>query len=101
MTPRRLLAAIALAGLALSARGDSSGGDNVDRNDRTPRTAPDDAAAYQGLTKAAAIARAEDEGRPWRILREDDEHFPATMDFVPERVNFEIDDGEVTEATFG
>lgn len=59
------------------------------------------AQAYVGLAKRAAIAKAEAAGAPWRITREDDEHFVVTQDYVPERLNFEIDDGTVTEATYG
>ena len=56
---------------------------------------------YVGLTKSAAIAKAKDQGRPWRIGREDTEVFPGTLDYNPERVTFEIDNGKVTKATFG
>jgi hypothetical protein len=56
---------------------------------------------FVGLRKQAAIARAEQEGRPWRIGREDDEQFAVTQDYVEERVTFEIDDGTVTKAIFG
>lgn len=56
---------------------------------------------YRGLSKREAIAKAEAEGRVWRVVREDDEHFPATLDYVPDRLNFEIDDGRVTEVTLG
>ena len=53
------------------------------------------------MTKRAAIAAAEADGRPWRIGREDDEQFLVTQDFIEDRVTFEIDDGEVTKATLG
>ena len=33
--------------------------------------------------------------------REDGESFPGTADYNPERVQFEIDNGKVTKATFG
>ena len=56
---------------------------------------------YVGLTKRAAIAKAEADDRPWRVGREDDEQFALTQDFIPDRVTFEIDDGTVTQATFG
>lgn len=73
-----------------------------DRSAPTKSTDPADAAAaYVGLTKAAAIARAKAEQRPWRIGREDDEQFMLTQDFVENRVTFEIDDGKVTKATLG
>ena len=59
------------------------------------------AAAYEGLSKQAAIAKADAADVTWRITREDDEVFMVTQDFDPERVNFEIDDGRVTTASFG
>ena len=51
--------------------------------------------------KKEAIAKAESEGRQWRILREDDEVFMVTQDYVRTRINFEIDHGKVTKATYG
>jgi hypothetical protein len=57
--------------------------------------------SWVGLTKKEAIAKAEAEDRQWRILREDDETFMATQDFVEDRINFEIDNGKVTKATYG
>jgi hypothetical protein len=104
----------ALVGLALVLfLASCNGGDgekSVSSRDETPTTTSDPtgsnvgsntADAYVGLTKKAAIAKAEADGRPWRIGREDDESFPATLDYNPERVTFEIDDGKVTQATFG
>jgi hypothetical protein len=55
--------------------------------------------AFVGLTISEATALAEDEGRPWRIGRQDDEGFVLTDDLVPGRVTFEIGDGTVTSAT--
>ena len=63
--------------------------------------APPAASSYVGLSKRAAIARAEAAEVPWRILREDDEVFLVTQDYLPDRVNFEIDDGTVTKTTTG
>jgi len=45
-----------------------------------------------------ATAKAEDEGRAWRIAREDDTEFDLTDDLVEGRVTFEVDDGRVTWA---
>lgn len=56
---------------------------------------------YRGRSKREAIAKAEAEGRVWRVVREDDERFPVTLDYVPDRLNFEIDDGRVTKVTLG
>jgi hypothetical protein len=104
--------AVALAGAvgllgaaALTACGGDPGNRSVrsDRSDGTDRRADADPATrdYVGLTRAAAIAEAEAAGVPWRITRVDDERFSVTQDFVATRVNFEIDDGVVTRATFG
>ena len=56
---------------------------------------------YVGLTKKAAVTKAEADGRPWRKGREDGESFFLTQDYIPNRVTFEIDNGMVTKATFG
>jgi len=106
------LAVVVAAGLGLAACGggnDSvkSGGGNGGSggnggNGGTEQPAGDAAAkAYVGLSKKDAIAKAKADGRVWRITREDGEYFPATMDYDPERLNFEIDKGKVTSATFG
>jgi len=69
----------------------------------TPGSTPgsETADAFVGLKKQAAVRKAEREGRPWRIGREDDEQFALTQDYIENRVTFEIDDGAVTKATFG
>jgi len=88
---------------AMTACGDDSDSTSPAKNDSTSHTTlgPGKESDYVGLTKAAAIAKAEDQGRPWRITREDGESFPGTLDYNPERVQFEIDNGKVTKATFG
>lgn len=58
-------------------------------------------AAYVGLSKEDAIAAAEEAGVPWRIAREDGEDFALTMDYLPERVNFTVEDGVITAVTAG
>jgi hypothetical protein len=58
-------------------------------------------ATYVGLTKDEAIAAAEEAGVPWRIEREDGEDFALTMDYRPDRVNFSVEDGEVTAVRAG
>jgi hypothetical protein len=62
---------------------------------------PDAAAAFVGLTTADAVAAAETEGRAWRIASEDGESFALTMDYVPTRVNFEVEAGIVADAWMG
>ena len=93
-----VMGAVAMTGCGDDSGNASSSNDNA-KSDTT--LGPGKESDYVGLTKAAAIAKAKDEGRPYRITREDDEVFPGTLDYNPERVQFEIDDGKVTTATFG
>ena len=67
----------------------------------TSGTASANAGDYVGLTKQAAIDKAEAAGHTWRIGREDDQQFPATLDYNPNRLTFEIDNGKVTSAIYG
>ncbi len=94
---------VVMGAVAMTACGDDSGNASSSKDDTKSDTTlgPGKESDYVGLTKAAAIAKAKDEGRPYRITREDDEVFPGTLDYNPERVQFEIDDGKVTTATFG
>ena len=57
--------------------------------------------AYLGMTEEAAIAKAKAEGRRCRIVKRDDESFPMTRDYRPNRVNLTIKDGVVTVANGG
>jgi len=99
------LALFLMIGAVACGGSDDSAESTKSSSDRTATTKPadpaDPAAAYVGLAKAPAIARAEREQRLWRIGREDDEQFMLTQDFVENRVTFEIDDGKVTKATLG
>ena len=101
----RYVACAVLAVFTITACGDAGDSTSVrDRPEETTTTAtkdPGTAGAYVGLTKQAAIARAEADGRPWRLGREDGESFMLTQDYNAERVTFEIDDGKVTKASFG
>jgi len=63
-----------------------------------PTDTPTQSESFVGLTVSEAAALAEDEGRPWRIGRQDDESLVLTDDLVPGRVTFETDDGTVTSA---
>lgn len=56
---------------------------------------------YLGHTPEWAGAIAYNQGFEVRIVRIDDEDFPGTADYRTDRVNFEIDDNEVTKATVG
>ena len=66
--------------------GDSGG--SVSARDKTQETTtteamPSTAADYVGLTKKAAIAKAEAEARPWRIGSEDGEVVPRDPGLQP------------------
>jgi hypothetical protein len=54
-----------------------------------------------GLSEQVATEQLARSGTPWRITRRDDEWFAGTMDFVPHRLNIEVDDDVVTVITFG
>jgi len=62
---------------------------------------PTDLAGFVGMGKWEAIALVRGENRPWRIRSEDGNHFPATADFVQNRVNFVIKRGRIVAATKG
>jgi hypothetical protein len=64
-------------------------------------TTPAELQGYVGLTVAEAEARADAENRPIRVVEEDGEKKPVTMDLQPNRVNLVVVDGTVTSATLG
>ena len=105
MQPGRAVACAVVAALTFAACGSSGDSTSVRDRPEAPSTTSgkdaDTADAYVGLTKRAAIAMAEADGRPWRLGREDGESFLLTQDYNPERVTFEIDNGTVTSASFG
>jgi hypothetical protein len=95
---------VVIGTVAMTACGDDSNSSAPAKNntkESTTTLGPGKDSDYVGLTKSAAIAKAKSQGRPWRITREDGESFPGTLDYNPERVQFEIDNGKVTKATFG
>ena len=104
----RILAAgviVALAAVGIAGCGDDSDG-SVSSRDQTRETtttteAKSTAPDYVGLSKQAAIAKAEAAGRPWRISSENGESFPGTLDYNPERVSFDVNENRVTAANFG
>lgn len=57
-------------------------------------------ASFEGLAEEEAIAQAEEADIPYRVIARDGEQFPATMDYSPERINFNIEDGVVVRAEF-
>ena len=56
---------------------------------------------YIGLETEAAGDLAEENDLPWRVVREDGEDLPVTMDFVEDRLNFAVEDGKVVDVTTG
>jgi hypothetical protein len=56
---------------------------------------------YVGLSEAEARAVAGSRALVVRITRRDDEQFGGTADFRQDRINFEIDNGNVTFASLG
>jgi heat shock protein HslJ len=54
-----------------------------------------DTIVADGATTDQGRAAAEDRGYVFRIIKEDDESFPATMDSNPGRLNVEIEDGVI------
>ena len=99
---------VVIGALALTGCGDGSdssvsakGNSKDNAKETTTSLGPGKESDYVGRTKSAAIAKAKDQGRPSRIGREDGEVFPGTLDYNPERVTFEVDNGKVTKATFG
>ena len=93
------LVALALMSLAAACGGDD--GASVSSGSKQSTTSDTSAGSYVGLTEKEAIAKAKAAGSPWRITRKDGETFMVTQDFVANRINFEIDDGKVTKATYG
>jgi hypothetical protein len=93
------LVVLVLASVAVAC-GDDGGG-KVSSGSEQSTTSNTSAQSYIGLTKREAILKAEATNTPWRITREDKETFMVTQDFVENRINFEIDDGEITNATYG
>jgi heat shock protein HslJ len=72
------------------------------RNDVSGATDGDqtlEEAAFIGLTRDAAIRLAVDQGRLWRISRQDDEFFAHDAQLLVGRVTFEIDNGNITSAS--
>lgn len=51
-----------------------------------------------GLEEEDAMEQAEEQEVPARVVSRDGEDLPVTMDFVPERLNLWIEDGEVVDA---
>ena len=95
-----VLLVVGLAVVAAACGGDD-GGSVSSGGSKQSTTSNTSAQSYVGLTKQEAIAKAKATDTPWRITREDKETFMVTQDFVENRINFEIDNGKVTKATYG
>lgn len=54
---------------------------------------------FVGMPLDVAISWAEENGRRWRIGRQDGVDLVLTADFLPGRVTFTVEDGVVTAAT--
>ncbi len=54
---------------------------------------------FVGMTLEVASSFAEENGRKWRVGREDGEDLALTEDLVPGRVTFTVEGGVVTAAT--
>jgi hypothetical protein len=62
--------------------------------------APSDS-AFLGLTEKEGADRAEADGLRHRVISVDGQPRPATKDYRPDRVNFEIVNGRITAVTRG
>ncbi|MDF1851870.1 MAG: hypothetical protein P1U85_13610 [Verrucomicrobiales bacterium] len=56
---------------------------------------------FLGLSLEEAEALAEKRGMPHRVISVDGEARPASADYRPDRVSFEIEDGKVTKVDRG
>ena len=68
-------------------------------------TAPTDdkmelASSFEQITEAEAVAKAEQEGIPHRVVVRDEEPIPITMDLNENRINFTVENGTVIRAEF-
>ena len=62
---------------------------------------PSDASSYIGMTLEAGRARAEKAGIVCRVVEEDGQKKPVTMDHQPDRLNFAIAAGKIIRVTKG
>jgi hypothetical protein len=56
---------------------------------------------FIGLTTDEAEALAKKQGRKWRIVAVDGTHFPVTMDFLVDRLNFTVEKGKIVAVSRG
>lgn len=90
---------ITIAAVALLLIGGVVGGFALaDTGDTDASTAESDGSDFVGLEKEAAIALAEEQGRLWRLAREDGEEFALDASLVVGRVTFEVERGVIVSA---
>jgi hypothetical protein len=66
--------------------------------------APDDpteTSSYIGMTVQDASARADKADIRWRVVEEDGQSRPVTMDYRPDRLNFVVEKGKIIRVTKG
>ena len=61
----------------------------------------EEANKYIGLTIHEAKVRLATEDKSYRVMHEDGQSFVGTCDYQPDRVNFSVENGIVTEASIG
>lgn len=54
-----------------------------------------------GMAEAYAIGKIEEAGYEWRVVQRDQEMFPATKDYRPNRINLTIKEGIVYKVSVG
>ena len=108
MIPSRGLVCAAAAALALVPLACGGDDDDVASSTSAPvdtttsaAASEDEFADYIGLSVEEAGAKAEADNRVWRVVEEDGESLPVTMDFNETRLNFAVEDGTVVRVTTG
>lgn len=70
-------------------------------SDKIPSSCNQAAPSYIGLSESQASDKAKKENRSYRVVSRDGEGLPVTQDYIPERLNFEVQKGVVTNLTCG
>ena len=70
-----------------------------DQNDteETEEVEGDAEVEYIGMSEEEALEQAEEDGEVARVVSRDGEDLPVTMDFMPDRLNFTIEEGVVVD----
>ncbi len=88
---RGIAMVLALALLAAACGQARAGDDGPPADDRS-------SASFVGMALDEAGERADLQGRSWRVIRLDGEDQIVTADFRPDRLNFTVEAGVVTDA---